>query len=223
MPQPVRIIGFAALTLGAVASLASCAADSASSSTLTPMVVSTTAFATMPPVTMPPTTLPGETTTIPPGAPIDYVIKFGDYLYGIAKAHGVSADDIVTLNGWSSVNHELVPGETIKVPAPAAGSTGTTVATAPPSVTTPTVTTPTGAETSAPPASGGGAETTAPGGSTSTPPAGGEEYTVKNNDTVYGIANKFGITPGELVALNGWSDVTHPLHPGDTILVPAAG
>jgi LysM repeat protein len=44
---------------------------------------------------------------------------------------------------------------------------------------------------------------------------------VKNGDTVYGIARKFGITPQALVAANGWSDVNHSLYPGDTIVVPA--
>lgn len=188
------------------------------------MVPSTTAFATLPPVTAPPTTQPGETTTIPPGAPIEYLIKSGDYLYGIAKAHGVTAEDIVTLNGWEDgLGHELNPGETMLVPAPAAGTATTTAA---PTATTPpaggaatTTTPPIGGATSSTTLATGGESTT-----TSTPavPEGGQEYTVKNNDTVYGIANKFGITPQALVAANGWSSVNHALHPGDTIIVPAA-
>jgi LysM repeat protein len=220
VPHPVRTIACGALALVA---LASCAANSSSGSTLAPMEVpSTTAFATLPPVTAPPTTLPGETTTIAPGAPIDYVVVAGDYLYGIAKAHGVSAEDIVTLNGWEDIHQALTPGETIKIPAPAAGGTATTVA--PPTATAPTVTAttvaPTGGETTSTTVAGtGGAATT-----TSAPavPEGGQQYTVKNGDTVYGIAKKFGITPQALVAANGWSDVNHALHPGDKIVVPAA-
>jgi LysM repeat protein len=219
VPHPVRTIAFGALTLGA---LASCTADSAGTSTLPPMVPSTTAFATLPPVTAPPTTQPGETTTIPPGAPIEYIVKSGDYLFGIANAHGVTADDIVTLNGWEDgLEHPLNPGDTIIVPAPAAGTATTT---APPATATPGDT----ATTVAPPGGDAATTTAAPGAeptTTSTPalPEGGQEYTVKNNDTVYGIARKFGITPQALVAANGWSDVNHALYPGDTIIVPAAG
>jgi LysM repeat protein len=226
VPHPVRTIAFCALALGA---LASCAADSASTTTLPPMVPDTTAFATLPPVTSPPTTQPGETTTVPPGAPVEYIIKSGDYLYLIAKNHGVTAEDIVTLNGWDDgIDHDLSPGETILVPAPAAGTPTTT---AEPTVTTPPAggTASTTATTTAPPAGGDTSSTTlAPGGESTTPsssgaPQGGQEYTVKNNDTVYGIAKKFGITPQALVTANGWSDVNHQLYPGDTIIVPAAG
>jgi LysM repeat protein len=222
VPHPVRTIAFGALALG---TLASCAAGSASSTTLPPMVPDTTAFATLPPVTAPPTTLPGETTTVPPGAPVEYIIKAGDYLYGIANAHGVTAEDIVTLNGWDDgIDHDLNPGQTIMVPAPAAGTVTTTAA--------PTATSaPAGgtATSTAPPAGGETSSTTlAPGGeststSSSAPPEGGQEYTVKNNDTVYGIARKFGITPEALAAANGWADVFHQIYPGDTIIVPAAG
>lgn len=224
MPHPVRTLAFGALAVGV---LASCAGDSTGTSTLPPMVPETTAFATLPPVTAPPTLAPGETTTIPPGAPIDYLVKSGDYMFGIAKAFGVAAEDIATLNGWEDgIDHSLVPGETIKVPAPAAGTAATT---APAAGTVPAGTAPAGTgATTAPPAGGDTSTTAAAGGeatTTSAPgvPEGGQEYTVKNNDTVYGIANKFGITPQELVAANGWSDVNHSLYPGDTIIVPAAG
>ena len=206
-----------ALALGL---LVSCAAENGGTSTLPPMVPSTTAFATLPPVTAPPTTQPGETTTIAPGAPVDYVVKSGDYMYGIAKAFGVSAEDIATLNGWEDgIEHPLTPGEAIKVPAPAAG----TATTAPPAATAPAVSTattapPTGADVTSTTAAGGDATTT----TAPAVPEGGQEYTVKNDDTVYGIAKKFGITPQALVAANGWSDVNHPLYPGDTIVVPAA-
>lgn len=217
MPRPLRTIGFGALAV--IGTLASCAADSTSSSTLAPMVVSTTAFATMPPVTTTPTTLPGQTTTVAPGAPIDYQIKYGDALYAIAATYGVTAEDIVTLNGWSSVHHDLVPGQTIKVPAPAAGSSDAT--SSPATTGAPADTGVTSTATTAPATA---TDPSVPGdGTTSTTAAAGEgqAYEVKNNDTVYGIARKFGITPAELVALNGWSDVNHSLHPGDTITVPA--
>ncbi len=184
-----------------------------------------TAFATLPPVTAAPTTLPGETTTAPPGRPTTYVVRNGDYLVGIAKAHGVSADDIVTINGWRSVNHALMPGDEILLPAAATVSTSTDTA-APPNATAPL---PSGLvpDTAAPPAGSAataGSETPASSGdSTAAAPATGaaQSYTVKNGDTVYGIAARFGITAQDLVAANGWSSVSHPLYPGDMITVPA--
>ena len=180
----------------------------------------TTAFATLPPVTSPPTTLPGETTTAPPGQPSTYTVQSGDYLYGIAKAHGVSADEIVAVNGWSNANHMLTPGEDILLPASAAVTPVTVPnalpnATAPlPSDLLPDTTAPAAGAT---PASN--APTSAAGGSVA--PGGSQSYTVKNGDTVYGIAKKFKIVVQLLVAANGWSDVGHPLYPGDVIVVPA--
>lgn len=215
---------FGALATSALAACATTSAADGGRSTLVPL---TTAFATLPPVTAPPTTQLGETTTLAPGQPTTYTVQNGDYLYGIAKSHGVSAEDIVTINGWDSVKHSLVPGQQILVPAPSAGSTASASSgtAAPPNATAPL---PSGLvpDTTAPPASaaattaassGGGADTTAPAAGGATTP-----YTVKNGDTVYGIANKFKITPQALVAANGWSSVNHSLYPGDVISIPAA-
>jgi LysM repeat protein len=214
----LRYLGFGALALGTLTSCA--AAATSSNSSLPTLVPSTTAFATMPPVTAPPTTLPGETTTLAPGTPTDYTVQSGDYLYKIAKDHGVSAQDIVTINGWDSVDHPLVPGDSIKVPAPVAGASTVAPTGGGATDTTPTATTaaPSGGDTSV-------TTTKAPSGSasstTAAPATGGTPYTVKNGDTVYGIANKNGITPQELVAANGWDSVNHNLYPGDKIVIPA--
>ncbi|HRE00944.1 MAG TPA: LysM peptidoglycan-binding domain-containing protein [Ilumatobacteraceae bacterium] len=68
------------------------------------------------------------------------------------------------------------------------------------------------------------AVTTPAGATTTTVPglvASAEKYTVKNNDTVYGIASKHNISPQALAQLNGWSDgINHAIHPGDQIAVP---
>jgi LysM repeat protein len=47
-------------------------------------------------------------------------------------------------------------------------------------------------------------------------------YTVSGGDSVYAIANKFGLTPEQLAAINGWADgIGHTILPGDVISVVA--
>jgi LysM repeat protein len=47
-------------------------------------------------------------------------------------------------------------------------------------------------------------------------------YTVSSGDSVYGIANTFGLTPEQLAAINGWPDgIGHTIVPGDVISVVA--
>lgn len=46
------------------------------------------------------------------------------------------------------------------------------------------------------------------------------EYEVRANDSVFKIADRFGLTPEELADLNGWSDgIAHTILPGDTIRI----
>jgi LysM repeat protein len=46
------------------------------------------------------------------------------------------------------------------------------------------------------------------------------EYEVRANDSVFKIADRFGLTPQELADLNGWSDgIAHTILPGDTIRI----
>lgn len=46
------------------------------------------------------------------------------------------------------------------------------------------------------------------------------EYEVRANDSVFKIADRFGLTPEELADLNGWSDgISHTILPGDTIRI----
>lgn len=49
------------------------------------------------------------------------------------------------------------------------------------------------------------------------------EYEVQANDSVFAIASRFGLTPEELAAINGWADgIAHTILPGDTIRIAAA-
>lgn len=52
-------------------------------------------------------------------------------------------------------------------------------------------------------------------------PSGPFEYTVKENDHCWGIAQTYGVDIDVLLAINGFTDC--PIRPGDKILVPAPG
>lgn len=53
---------------------------------------------------------------------------------------------------------------------------------------------------------------------TTPPPVG---YTIKQGDSVYGIAAQFGVRPDELASYNNWAQgVNRPLLIGETILIP---
>lgn len=80
---------------------------------------STTATASTPTTT----TVKGSTapsTTVAAGPGGTYTIVAGDYLAGIAKKTGTTVDAIIAVNGWTDgVNHLIIPGQQIKLPAKA--------------------------------------------------------------------------------------------------------
>jgi len=73
-------------------------------------------------------TIPGAQADPPPAAPaasvdlrtIEYVVKKGDTLYGIAKAHGASVDAIVKASGMKSTT--IKAGQKLQVPVAAASA-----------------------------------------------------------------------------------------------------
>jgi LysM repeat protein len=90
---------------------------------------------------------PGETPvkaplpvpTVTPAASvktIEYVVKKGDTLYGIAKAHGVSVDAIVKSSGISG--KDIKPGQKLRIP----GGTAASLVTVTPASTLPASTAP---------------------------------------------------------------------------------
>ena len=160
-------------------------------------------YQTMVPIlTSPPTvaTVPGVGGASVPNEQ-SYVIVSGDYLYGIAKRFCVKAEDIATYNGWTDdiTTHQLVPGETLKIPPNGCAPGTVTEATA---VIAPTVATAVATTTTFDVAIGG-------------------TYTVADGDTLSGIAGKTGTTVAGIVAANGWADENHVIYKGLKIKLPA--
>lgn len=71
--------------------------------------------------------IPGGSDTEP--RRLDYVVKKGDTLYGIAKAHGVAVDDIVKASGMSTTTIKI--GQTLRIPTPSADAPAASVSTTP--------------------------------------------------------------------------------------------
>lgn len=93
--------------------------------------------------------------------------------------------------------------------------TSTAYVVRPPDTTTTTT-------TAAPPPPVADAATGA-GGATGITPIDDGTYTVQSGDSVYLIADRYGIDPAALAQLNGWSDgVAHTINPGEVIRVAAA-
>ncbi|MEO6122573.1 MAG: LysM peptidoglycan-binding domain-containing protein [Ilumatobacteraceae bacterium] len=130
-----------------------------------------------------------------------YTVAAHDTVYGIARAHGITADELATLNGWSDgATHGIFPGDKVKVPDATTAAAATTVAESPSTTTT--------------------VKSTA---TTSTVSVGsGGTYVIKANDYLSLIAKNTGTTVDGIISANGWSDgVEHLLIPGDTIKLPA--
>lgn len=186
----VRPIVISAVSLGL---LAACGGDSATTATTMKPLTSTN-FATVPPV--------DETTTTVAANQVPeqqvYTIQAGDFLSKIATQFGVTIEDIVAYNEWADgVNHVLIPGAEILIPGggtpPADPAGGTTTV----------------------PVTGGQTTTTAAAVAT------GATYTVEAGDYLAGIAEKFDTTVDAIVAANGWAGPDQLIYPGMEIKLPA--
>ncbi|MEF3405014.1 LysM peptidoglycan-binding domain-containing protein [Agromyces sp. CCNWLW203] len=125
--------------------------------------------------------LPGGGTAAAPTAPVPvaaelprHTVVAGDTMSGIAAAHGVALDQMLSANGLSRQSL-IFPGQSIVLPP--AGADAAAPAPAAPAPVAP-----------APPAPG---------------PSSGEEYTVVDGDTLWDIAARHGLPVSELVAING--------------------
>jgi LysM repeat protein len=61
-------------------------------------------------------------TEAPAAGGSEYEVEAGDTIYGIASKFGTTPSKLVAANGWSDgIDHLIVPGQKIKLPAPEAG------------------------------------------------------------------------------------------------------
>jgi LysM repeat protein len=200
--------------LALVSSLAACGGGGSEDSGTdagTPTTISalgSTTFRTIPVTTVPLVDVaidPAANGGVVGGQLTTYTIVAGDYPLGIGKKLGCDWKEVATYNGIlpdDFMTKKGFPDDVINVPE---ACTGTGIA--PPGEVTPSVTQ--AAAVDAP------AETEAPAA------AGGEGYTVLADDTVYGIAKKFDVSPTALAEANGWSDgINHAIYPGDKIKLP---
>ncbi|MGO1679186.1 MAG: LysM peptidoglycan-binding domain-containing protein, partial [Ruoffia tabacinasalis] len=127
-----------------------------------------------------------------------YTIKRGDGLYAIARKHGMTLNQLKSLNGLSS--NLIHPGQVLKVSGATQGNTETSNNTSPNTDSTNTKPT----------------EPTNNGGSTNT----SGSYSVKAGDGLYRIAVNHGMTLNQLKALNGLS--SNLIHPGQVLKVSGA-
>lgn len=127
-----------------------------------------------------------------------YTIKRGDGLYAIARKHGMTLNQLKSLNGLSS--NLIHPGQVLKVSGATQGNTESSTNTSPNTDSTNTKPT----------------EPTNNGGSTNT----SGSYLVKASDGLYRIAVNHGMSLNQLKALNGLS--SNLIHPGQVLKVSGA-
>ena len=127
-----------------------------------------------------------------------YTIKRGDGLYAIARKHGMTLNQLKSLNGLSS--NLIHPGQVLKVSGATQGNTESSTNTSPNTDSTNTKPT----------------EPTNNGGSTNT----SGSYSVKAGDGLYRIAVNHGMSLNQLKALNGLS--SNLIYPGQVLKVSGA-
>jgi LysM repeat protein len=180
--------------------LASCGAtDEAATRSTIDLSADSTAFVVRPPAT----TQPPVDTAVEEGVVTteqEYVVQSGDTPIGVANAFGVSLDELVAYNEWSSAALPF-PGETIKIP-PGGTAPGTQAAAESTSTET---------DEAAP------AETIPDAGDNCSP----GEYTIVEGDYEGKVAANFDVTVEALRAANASTQNYSSFYPGLVIVIPA--
>ena len=116
-----------------------------------------------------------------------YTVKAGDSVWAIANKYGISMADLIS---WNNIKNNLIyPGQVLVVSKTAAGDNNN---------------------------NSGNNNSNNNGGGTTTP-TNGTKYTVKAGDSVWAIANKYGISMADLIS---WNNIKNNLiHPGQVLIV----
>jgi LysM repeat protein len=136
----------------------------------------------------------------------EYVVQSGDYPLGVAQTFGITVDELVNFNEWSSVDEFPYPGETIKIPP---GASAPTTVQEDDSDTADNATVSTEAEEAG-----------------DTIPEAGDNcaegsYTIEDGDYPIGVAEKFDVTVDALNAANAGTPGYSAFYPGLDIVIPA--
>ena len=127
-----------------------------------------------------------------------YTVVPGDSMWQIAQAYGIPYEALRALNSQIPNPNQIKPGQVLKVPAARMGD---------PFVYTP-------------PSTGGSSSNPNNGGSSSTQQKDGSAYTVKTGDSLWSIAQKFGVTLEEISAVNPSIKDKDLIYPGQLVNVP---
>lgn len=155
-----------------------------------PPVSSTGATAT-PSGLITPTALPGiGGDTTSSGGECTYTIQSGDTLFRVAVRNNTTVDEIAAAN--PGINPNLIqPGQVINLPGCTPGATGNNVV-----------------------------PTTEPDTTGNVPTGSGTTYTVQPGDTLFAIAQRFGITVQDIVSANSMTNPNN-LSVGQELIIPA--
>jgi LysM repeat protein len=131
---------------------------------------------------------------------VEHVVQPGDILFTIAQRYGVTVEEILAANVINNPE-SLTVGDVIRIPR---------AATAPPA-----------SDATAAPTPAAGAATPVPAVNEGATPAGGQfvEYVVQPGDILFTIAQRYGVTVEEILAVNA---IRNPesLTVGDVIRIP---
>ncbi len=128
-------------------------------------------------------------------------VRPGDTLYSLSRRHGVSVNGLKSANGLTS--NDLKPGQQLRLPAPSSTSASASITARPPRENYETPSAPAPAQVS----------------SAEAPSDWNRSYTVKQGDSLYGIARQNGVKLSDLERYNGIAD-SRKVKPGTTLKLP---